>query len=108
MTEVLVHLSPFLIPDDFMMLEIHVPDESEMLEIQEGQLPQGWNSHPPLSDTQIIGDAFVQDEKYLICKVPSAVVAGDHNYLINPQHAQFNAIRILKTEDFFFDRRFFE
>lgn len=107
MTEVLVHLSPFLIPADFVMLEIDVPNELQVLEIAEAELTQSWNSHPPLSESQKIGDAFIHAEVYPICKVPSAVVSGDHNYLINPHHPQFERISVAKVEDFSFDRRFF-
>lgn len=40
-------------------------------------------------------------------KVPSAVVQGDFNYLINPQHPDFKKVKIIKKEKFSFDQRLF-
>jgi RES domain-containing protein len=39
----------------------------------------------------------------LVLKVPSAVVPGDFNYLINPKHKNFNKIKIKNKEPFSFD-----
>ncbi|PKO97888.1 MAG: RES superfamily protein, partial [Bacteroidetes bacterium HGW-Bacteroidetes-9] len=41
-------------------------------------------------------------------KVPSSVVNGDFNYLINPYHADFNMIEISEISDFAIDRRMFK
>jgi hypothetical protein len=40
-------------------------------------------------------------------KVPSAVVSGDYNFLINPFHSDFGKVKILQKEVFEFDRRLF-
>jgi RES domain-containing protein len=40
-------------------------------------------------------------------KVPSAVVQGDFNYLINPFHKDYSRIKIVSTERFSFDNRLF-
>jgi len=42
-----------------------------------------------------------------VLKAPSAVVQGDFNYLINPNHKEFKKIKVLKTEKFDFDGRLF-
>ena len=41
-------------------------------------------------------------------KVPSAVVAGDFNYLINPMHRDVHKIQVKPIESFTFDQRLFE
>ena len=41
-------------------------------------------------------------------KVPSAVVKGDFNYLLNPYHEDFHRIKIIHQEDFPFDKRIFK
>ena len=40
-------------------------------------------------------------------RVPSAVVKGDHNLLINPFHPEFKEIKIIAIDPFSFDKRLF-
>lgn len=108
MAEVAVHLSLATLPSDYMMIEIDIPDTIKIKEIKPNDLPNTWNSHPPINSTQKIGDDFVDSMKECILKVPSAVVQGDFNYLINPYHEEFKKIRILKVIDFPFDKRIFQ
>jgi RES domain-containing protein len=39
-------------------------------------------------------------------KVPSAVVQGDFNYVINPNHPDAKRIKIVATEELFDERLF--
>jgi RES domain-containing protein len=39
--------------------------------------------------------------------VPSAVVEGDFNYLLNPKHKEFRKINIVEIKSFYFDSRLF-
>jgi len=71
------------------------------------ELPKDWNAIPHSNSTQLIGDKFLDQEKHLVMKVPSVVVSGDFNYLINPRHIFFPKIKILKIEPFQFDERLF-
>lgn len=108
MAEVVVHLSLATLPDDFLMLEIDVPDAVSVSDLRKDQLPVGWNSFPHLVDTQKIGDTFVLERESALLKIPSAVVPGDVNYLINPKHADFSRIRIVDQVEFPFDPRMFK
>ena len=78
-----------------------------VLEIDVSSLPKDWKSFPHPHSTQVIGDNFVAAGKYLLMKVPSAVVQGDFNYLINPAHNLFPKVKIKSTELFEFDERLF-
>ncbi|MEX0272765.1 MAG: RES family NAD+ phosphorylase, partial [Flavobacteriaceae bacterium] len=66
-----------------------------------------WRGHPPLELTQKIGDGFIRENKHLALRVPSAIVVGEYNYLINPLHTDFNKVTIVQTELFGFDQRLF-
>jgi RES domain-containing protein len=105
--EVAVRLSLGIFPDDFEMLLIDIPDDTPILEINAGDLPEGWRKFPYLEKTTQLGDHFIFENKYLVMKVPSSVVPGDFNYLLNPRHPDFNRIEIIKTEPYAFDERFF-
>ncbi len=108
MAEVAVHLSLATLPGDFVMLEISAPDTLSTIFLKEEDLPDEWNAFPHNVSTQKIGDKFIQSKQACILKVPSAVVKGDFNYLINPYHDDFKKIKISKMENFPFDRRIFK
>lgn len=105
MAEVAVHLTLATLPDDYFMLVIEVPDSFSCELLDENTLPDGWKQHPPLFTTQHIGDAFIYQQATCLLKVPSAVVKGDYNILINPHHPDFASIKILHSEPFPFDKR---
>lgn len=107
MAEVTVHLTVATLPGDFVMLEINIPDTISIELLVERDLSDEWNIFPHSVSTQRIGDNFIDSKKVCILKVPSAVVKGDFNYLINPFHPDFKEIKITKVEDFPFDRRMF-
>jgi len=77
------------------------------MEITAGELPGKWNSIPHSHSTQVIGDKFVAEGKFPVLKVPSVVVPGDFNYLLNPNHPGFNKVKIKSIEPFNFDERLF-
>lgn len=108
MAEVLVHLTLATLPIGFCMISIFIPEEISISEIDMGMLPKNWNEFPEQIGTQNIGDAFISDTNFCVIKVPSAVVKGDFNYLINPHHQDFNKIKITNQEDFPFDKRIFK
>lgn len=96
--EVLVHLDlpPELIPSDYRLLSIHVPDDAPVEELAD--LPD---------DPLAIGDEFLQRGGALVLRVPSAVVPQESNSLINPRHPAAAALRLEANEPFSFDRRLF-
>jgi len=108
MTEILVHLSPNLIPTNYLALTISIPKTSKGLTIPVNKLPKGWSAVPPNIETQQIGDKFLEDGEKLWCKVPSAVVPGEWNVLLNPFHAEFKRIEITEKRQFSFDHRLFQ
>lgn len=105
MAEVLVHLSLGMLPDDFRMLTIFIPDNIAMKKWVIKDLPQNWNEFPFATATQKMGDAFVLGNEAAVLCVPSVVTLGDFNYLLNPAHVDFKKIRIIDIEPFPFDHR---
>lgn len=108
MAEVAVHLTFATIPSDYMMIEIEIPDYVEIKLLEDKNLPKKWNNHPPDISTQKIGDDFIEAQDFCVLKVPSAVVRGDFNYLINPYHKHFKSIIITEIQTFLFDKRIFK
>jgi RES domain-containing protein len=107
MAEVAVHLSLASLPDDFVMVEIDIPSDVSVKSFPLDELPENWNSFPHLLHTQKIGDDFDSLRESCVLKVPSAVVPGDFNILINPHHPEAASIKIVDQMDFPFDKRIF-
>jgi RES domain-containing protein len=69
------------------------------------ELPLDWRSSPAPAALAAIGDAWRARASSVVLSVPSAVVAGEHNYLLNPRHASFSQVRIGGPEPFPYDDR---
>ena len=87
------------------LVYIHFPDNTDIKEITLPKLKSNWIDDDDYS--RFIGDEFIRSKQSLILKVPSAVVQEEHNFLINPLHAEFKKIKIIKqnlsglTKDYF-------
>lgn len=105
--EVSVHLDfSEDLPTDRFYVEIEIPDDIEILELSIEQLPENWDSKPPILETQFIGDDFVSQKNAAVLKVPSAIVPPESNYIINPNHPDSAKIKVISTQKLLFDDRF--
>ena len=102
--EVLVHLPPLLLPDNFCVAEIQVPDSS-ILTLNIKSLPDNWKDASPPAELKTLGNQFIKETKYLMMKVPSSVVPQEYNYLLNPWHPDIKKVSIMSTHPFTFDDR---
>jgi RES domain-containing protein len=107
LVEIAVHVPIGNIPTDYFLVEIEIPDEVEITFVEVETLSKDWNSLPHSQFTQNIGDAFISQNEFLVMRVPSAVVQGDFNYLLNPRHGSFNQIKLINKLPFSFDERLF-
>lgn len=101
--EVLVHLPPALLPSDYELITIDVPDDFE--EVRAESLPGRWQQFPHPDKLKSIGDTFIARNKKLMLKVPSAIVDEEHNYLLNPAHPKAAQVKIKNRQPFAFDQR---
>lgn len=104
--EVSVHLDLSEdLPIDRHYVEIEIPDDIIILEVNIEDLPDKWDSKPPLLVTQTIGDDFVLENEAAILKVPSSIVPQEFNYLINPNHPDTKKIKVKNSQSMSFDNR---
>ncbi len=104
--EISMHMPLGIVPKDYFLISIQIPDTASMQQLSETDMPVDWRSNPHSDSTQQIGDVFVSALKHQVLRVPSAVVPGDFNYLVNPLHPKANTITIADVEPFEFDSRF--
>ncbi|MEP7081303.1 MAG: RES family NAD+ phosphorylase [Ginsengibacter sp.] len=103
--ENVVHRNSKGLQNNFRVMQIFVPDDMVLMEIKETDLLKGWKKFDKFPYTQSLGDQWIHEAKSGILKIPSAIVSGDSNYLINPEHKDFKKVKLLKTEPFEFDGR---
>jgi RES domain-containing protein len=106
--EIIVHVPAGIIPADYYLVTIDIPDDAPINTIDIKNLPANWNSNPISASTQRIGNAFFAGQKELVLKVPSAIIKDEWNYILNPVHKDFQKVKIIDTEPFAFDTRLFK
>lgn len=105
--EIAVHEEAAEAPQDYVLVALEIGNPGEPALVNEEQLPADWKEQEKPDVTQKIGDHFIKECKQLVLQVPSAVVQGEYNFLLNPQHPQFCTVRIKSKEPFHFDERLF-
>lgn len=69
-------------------------DKNHVIVYEEKDLPEGWDERPHGPASQQIGDQWIESESSVVLQVPSVVVPAEHNYLINPEHPEFEELEI--------------
>ncbi len=103
--ENVVHRNSRGLQKNFRQMNIEIPDEIKIGEIKITDLKTDWKEFMRMSYTQSIGDVWIKESKTAVLKVPSAIVPGDSNFLLNPGHKDFKKIKLLRTLPFQFDIR---
>ena len=80
-------------------------DESYIADLAPRNLPKNWRSEPAPKRLQTLGDDGIESGKSAVLRVPSVIVSGEFNYLLNPLHPDFSRLRIHGPEKFLIDKR---
>ncbi len=89
----------------FKTMVVEIPEDIFIETIRLENLPDGWHEFEYYHLSQQLGDAWLNGMKSAVLSVPSAIVPQEQNLLLNPQHPDFQKIKLLRTEDFVFDPR---
>jgi RES domain-containing protein len=103
--EFLVHMPMSLVPKDIYLAEIQLPADWGWEQIDQETLPDDWRRSPPSRDLSDRGREWIERKESVLLRVPSAVVHGEWNILINPNHELVRQIRIVSIEPVAFDDR---
>ena len=102
--ELLVHLKASDVLRTYRKMPVFIP-ERLVMHIKEDELPNDW-AEPGLHPiTQDIGDRWLEGAESSVLQVPSAVVMGETNFIVNPEHAEFRELDAGPVSDFSYDRR---
>ena len=68
-------------------------------------LPRDWASYPAPEALAELGTEWARSRRSAVLIVPSAVIPGEENVLLNPEHPDFARVRIGQARPFSFDGR---
>lgn len=91
--------------DDFKIMIIEIPDSLKITIINADDLKTGWRDFRNYSICQALGNRWYDDGETPVLKVPSAVLLGAFNYVINSAHADFEKIKLIATTNLVPDER---
>ena len=102
--ELLVHLRETDVLKAYRKLSVGIPGHL-VKAVDRRQLPADWartSLHPA---TQRIGDRWLDSLESAVLAVPSAVVIGEVNYIVNPAHPDFARLEPGEITDYRYDPR---
>ena len=105
--EILVHAELGRVPRNQVWVSIQIP-ATIGIEIVPPERVPGWaGSH--FGPTQKIGDAWFDEQRSPVLRVPSVVTSGvECNFLLNQNHPQFASIRVSPPQPVAWDPRLLE
>jgi len=103
--QVLVHVDPSLAPGDLRLVEIDIPDKVPVEACDPLKLTADWQVYPGPLALQDFGSSWLSSLRTAILSVPSAVMAMERNYILNPLHPDAQQMRAVRDLPFSFDAR---
>lgn len=105
--EILVHLDSPELLKKYVLFQVEI-DESYIGDIDRWALPRNWRTEPAPSKVQNIGDEWSTNGTSAVLRVPSSLVPGESNFLLNPRHPDFPKLKFSEPIPFQFDGRLIE
>ncbi len=102
--ELLVHLDQESVLENYLCIPLRF-SETCLRALDARGLPSDWRGHPPPRSVQQLGDRWLKDQVSAVLEVPSVLIPGERNYLINPFHPDFSILELGAPEPFEFDPR---
>jgi RES domain-containing protein len=103
--ELFVHVTRGTEPSRLVYVSAEIPDRVQIRTVAESSLPRNWKAYPAPEALADLGTRWALARETAVLEVPSAVIPGEWNYLLNPAHADFARIRLDPPKPFAFDTR---
>ena len=89
--EILVNLPTERLLSSYLAFRADIPDR-HVEALGRERLPEHWRDAPAPKAVREIGDRWIQSERSLALRVPSAVVPTECSVLLNPRHPAFEDV----------------
>jgi RES domain-containing protein len=104
--EVLVHVSAEEdLPADLVAISADLPDDLAIEHVGIEELPENWRRTPAPPMLAERGTARLTATRTAVLAVPSVVIPGETNYILNPAHPDFRRVVVHRAERFDLDPR---
>lgn len=104
--EKLVHLvSLDNLPNDMVLAKIEIPENEGILTVPNMCWLKVGTDISFSTENQNFGTSFLRSKTHLALKIPSVVIPGEYNILLNPLHQGIHQCKLLSTVPFVFDTR---
>ena len=97
--EYTVNVNIEVIPRALSITTFEIPNQA-IIEINETDLPGNWKEVPGPSSTKDFGTNLLKTSASLVIKIPSIIIPFEHNYIINPAHADRKHFKLVNINDF--------
>jgi RES domain-containing protein len=78
----------------YVVIPATIPEGVTVERLEAAELPRGWRTIRRVETLRAIGAAWAAAQRTAVLAVPSAVLPGETNYLLNPLHPDFARIRV--------------
>ena len=89
--ELLVHLGRAQLLLTYRQMPVYIA-ESLVMHLSVDDLPVDWAIPAIAPLTQAIGDQWLLSQESAVLQVPSVVVPQEYNFILNPEHADFEEL----------------
>ncbi len=93
-----------LLRDHYSVITAEVPD-ALVRSLDLDALPKGWDAPEETTASTGIGDAWFDQQVSVALRVPSVVIRGQLNVLLNSLHPDWPQVKVYEAEPFVFDPR---
>ena len=90
--------------NNYVHISVDMPEQLITV-LEDDALPDDWKKDPIPESSKKIGESWVDTQKSLVLRVPSAVVVEEYNFLINPLHQDYPKLIIGSAKRYPFDER---
>lgn len=101
--ELVVHLDTTALLPAYALFEVGIPED--LVAEVPGALPPTWRDFPASTELRAMGDAWLNEVTSAALRVPSAIVPVEFNFLLNPEHPDFQLITIGQPQPYDIDSR---
>ena len=104
--EKLVHVAG-IVPPDLVLVRVELPDDGSTEQPDLADLPRGWDLVPAGPASMRFGTTWVRDGRSLVLYVPSVLVREEQIAVLNPNHPEFAAVKMVIARAFHYDPRMY-
>ena len=96
-----------VVPADLVLVRVELPDDYSAEKPDLADLPKDWNLVPAGPGSMDFGTKWARGNRSLVLYVPSALVREESNAVLNPNHTEFAAVKMVVERDFHYDPRMY-